>query len=438
MQRQNRVLETARRLLPGGSLGSFVLPDDVEFVVARGRGSHIWDLDGNEYVDWLLGAGPLILGHAPSEIVSAVVAQAEAGSTFYALNEPAVQLAETLVSAVPCAEQVKFAADGTGATFFALRLARAYTGRTRVVRFEGAYHGYHDYSMIGAMYTRVPEPLPEFPTSVSDSAGVPSEITDTVLTLPYNDLELADRYIREYGDSIAAVIVEPLQRTIPPAPGFLELLRELTEATGSVLIFDEVVTGFRLAWGGAQEYYGITPDLACYGKALASGYPIGAVAGPRAIMGLANPREVPDQYAFCTGTFSGNPLSAAAANAALDVLRRPGTYARLAATGRAVRDSLARAFAEAGVPCQILGDGPIFGVAFSASPVTDFRSSSREDKDASRLFFARLIANGMLFHPKKGYACLAHTDSDVESLGRAVGSALEDVVAAKSSTIAMG
>jgi len=428
--RQAVALELAHRLLPGGSLGTFYIPTEVDFVVSRGNGSRIWDMDGREYVDWLLGAGSLILGHAHPQLVSAVTTQIQSGSTFYALNEPAIHLAETLVSAIPCAEQVKFATDGTGATFFALRLARAYTGRTRIVRFEGSYHGYHDYSMFGSMYTRVPDPLPEFPSSISDSAGVPDVLADTVLTLPYNNFELADRYIRELGDSIAAVIIEPLQRTIPPAAGFLQLLRDLTRATGALLIFDEVVTGFRLAWGGAQEFYGVIPDLACYGKALAGGYPIGLVGGPREIMELANPREVHDRYAFCTGTFSGNPLSVAAANATLEILKQPGTFAQLGATGDAARRTLARCFTDAGVAFQILGDGPIFGVAFSEGPIKDFRDTLHEDKAASRLFFSRMVANGMLFSPRKGYVSLAHSDLDLESFDAAVRTALGEVISA--------
>ncbi len=431
-RRQSDLATRADQVLPGASLGSFYFPNGQDRVFTHGAGPRLWDANGVAYVDWLLGAGSLVLGHAHPAIVDAVQAQLIRGTTYYALNEPAIRLAETMVEAIPCAEQVKFAADGTGATFFALRLARAYTQREVILRFEGSYHGYHDYSTLGSMYSKIPNPLPEWPLAAPDSAGVPSCLGPTVLSVPYNDLEVTERVLLEHRDEIAAVIVEPVQRAIPPQPGFLAGLRELTTRIGALLVFDEVVTGFRLGYGGAQERYGVQADLACYGKALAGGMPIGAVAGPRDVLQLANPRRGADpDYAFCTGTFSGNPLSAAAAIATLGELRKPGTYEALLATAAAVRGTLETTLAAAGIEAQVMGEGPILGVAFTAQPIFNFRDAQASDSALAAGFHGALLDQGTILHPRKLYVSTAHTAAEVEGLGDAVEAALGVVIRAR-------
>lgn len=403
----------ARRVLPGGALGT-QLPQGQSFVAARGAGSRIYDADGNGFLDYVLGSGPLILGHAHPAVTEAVTRQAARGAHFYALSEPIIDLAERIVGAVPCAEQVKFASTGSEATGLALRLARAHTGRDKVLKFEGGYHGHGDYAVV-AFAPRRPG---DFPFGSADSAGVPRAVADTVLVAPFNDAEAAREIIECYRHELAAVIVEPYQRTIPPRPGFLQALREATAANDVLLIFDEVVTGFRLAWGGAQEHYGVVPDLAAYGKTIGGGYPISAVAGPAAIIGLSDPsrRDETERYAYFGGTFSGNPLAAAAGVATLDALGQPGTYERL----RAICDRLGSGFrailAEAGFPAQVLWDGPIMAVLFTEQTVTDYRSAQTADPARMRAWYEGLLLRGLLVNPgvQKFYLSTAHSEADVD------------------------
>lgn len=404
----------AGAVLPWGAIGT-QLPAGKSFVATHGAGSTIYDADGAAYLDYVLGSGPLILGHAHPAIVEAVTRQAALGSHFYALNAPAIELAERIVAAVPCAEKVKFASTGSEATGLALRLARAHTGRDKILKFEGGYHGHGDYAVV-AYAPRVPS---DYPVGHADSAGVPRAVVDTVLVAPFNDAEAAREIIECYRHELAAVIVEPYQRVIPPQPGFLQALREATAANDVLLIFDEVVTGFRLARGGAQEHYGVVPDLAAYGKTIGGGYPIAALAGRADLIDLTDPRrrDTDDRYAYFAGTFSGNPLAAAAGVAALDELARPGTYDRL----RAVCDRLGHGFrallAEAAIPAQVLWDGPIMTVLFTATPVTDYRSAQTADPEKMRAWYEGLLARGFLVNPavQKFYLSTAHTEGDVDA-----------------------
>ena len=266
----------AGRYLAGGTLGN--LAEDV--ILARGRGSRVWDVSGHEYIDYLLGSGPMLVGHAHPEVVAAVREQLERGSTFFANNEHAILLAEELSKAMPCAEKVRFCSSGTEATLYAMRLARAVRRRDRILKFEGAYHGMHDYAVMS-----MSPPAPgAFPTPVADSAGIPRAIEATMLVAPFNDLETTAAIVERHRDELAGVIVEPFQRVLPPRPGFLAGLRDLTARHGIPLIFDEVVTSFRFAYGGAQEFYGVTPDLCALGKAVGGGFPLTAVAGREELM----------------------------------------------------------------------------------------------------------------------------------------------------------
>jgi len=301
--RSRQLLSTAGAVLPGACLGQNSLPPELSFVVDHGEGARLVDLRGRTYVDYVLGSGPLLLGHAHPAIVRAVQEQVARGSTFFWLSEPSVRLAETVVQAVPCAEQVRFVSTGTEATMFACRMARALTRREKILKFEGGWHGLHDYAMVGNW--RVPSEAP-YPYPGPDVGGVPRGALESVLVAPFNDLETAERIATERGADLAAIIVEPLQRSIRPRPGFLEGLRDLTRRLGALLIFDEVVTGFRLAYGGAQEHYGVVPDLAVYGKAMTCGFSLAAIAGHAAVMATADPaRKGSLDYAALSGTLSG-------------------------------------------------------------------------------------------------------------------------------------
>jgi glutamate-1-semialdehyde 2,1-aminomutase len=406
------LLRDATNLLPGASLGSFFLPEKDDLVVDRGQGSRVWDVAGRAFIDYILGSGPMVLGHAHPAVVAAVRAQIERGASFYALNQPAIKLAEKIVTAAPCAEAVKFCGAGAEATFYALRLARAATGREKILKFEGGYHGHHDYAMMSTW----PRRLDPFPAASPDSAGIPQAVAGSVLVAPFNGLDTTLSIMERHRDDLAAVIVEPLSRMLAPVPGFLEGLREATRRLGAVLIFDEVVTGFRVAYGGAQELYGVVPDLACYGKIVGGGLPLAAVAGKRDIIELANPRKkgAPD-YTYMSGTLNGNPVSASAGLATIAELEKPGAYARLRAVGDRLRGGLRDIAARLGIPAQVLGNGPLANIYFSAEPVIDYRSSLKSDSRLAQQLGSELLARGVLTNlAAKMYLSLAHTDDDID------------------------
>ena len=270
-ERERHLVERAHAVLPGGSLGNL----SYDIVIERGEGSRIWDSSGNEYIDYLLGSGPMIVGHSHPEVVEAVREQLSKGVTFFGQNEAAILLAEEIVDAVPCAEKVRFSSTGSEATLYAMRAARAYRRRDKILKFEGGFHGMNDY----ALMSMGPSEPAEFPAPVPDSAGIPRSVQDEVLIAPFNDLETTRRIVEQHHDEIGGVIAEPFQRLIPPQPGFLQGLREMTEEFGIPLIFDETVTGFRFAYGGAQEFYGVTPDLCTLGKAVSGGFPAYRLGG---------------------------------------------------------------------------------------------------------------------------------------------------------------
>jgi glutamate-1-semialdehyde 2,1-aminomutase len=410
---QQELLQTAERCLPGACLGMMALPPELRMVMVRGRGSRVFDAAGKEYLDYMLGSGPLLLGHAHPEVVEAVQRQAALGSTFFALNEPAVRLAEQLVEAVPCAEAVRFQTTGSEATFAALRLARAATGRDRVLKFEGGWHGGHDLGQLsGAPAVEHP-----FPEAVPDCDGIPAGACRDVLVAPFNDANATEALIERHRGELAAVIVEPLQRSLRPEPGFLERLRDVTRRHSIALVFDEIVTGFRLAWGGAQERYGVVPDLACLGKVIGGGYPVSAVVGRREYLQLADPgQKGRGRYCFLSGTLTGNPVACAAGLATLDVLRRPGAYERLRAVGERLAQGLRQTGAATGVPLQVLGDGPVLQVYFTAqqSP-RNHRDLMRADRARAVRFALELIRRGVYCTPGgKLYLSLAHSDEDID------------------------
>jgi len=408
--RTKALLETARRYLPGGSFNSNFLNEEHDVVVAKGSGSKVVDVDGREFIDCMLGSGPMLLGHAHPEVVEAIKQAVECPSNYYALNERGIQLAEKLVYGIPCADQVKFGLSGSDATFFAMRLARASTGRAKVLKFEGGFIGVNDYALMSV----TPKRHASYPTPLPDSAGIPKQLEREVLVAPFNDLQTTLQIIEDNKDDLAAVIVEAQHRCIEPAPGFLEGLRKVTSALGIVLIFDEVVTGFRLAYGGAQERFGVTPDLATYGKVIGGGMPLSAVAGKKEIMDLANPRKSDrSEYTYISSTMSGHVVAAAAGLAALTILQRPKTYEHLYALGRRFQVGANDIFKRNGIPAQVIGSGPVALVAMTDKPVTDYWSFISGDRNMHRRLFDEMLSRGVLTNGKM-YFSTAHTDKDID------------------------
>ncbi len=414
-------VEKAKRVLPGGTFGNF----PAEVVIREGRGGRVWDESGKEYVDFLLGSGPMLVGHAHPEVTAAAQERIAQGTTFFANNRWGIELAEAIVAAVPCAEQVRFVSSGSEADLYAMRAARAFKKRDKILKFEGGYHGMSDYSLMSL----APKRPGNFPQPVPDSAGIPRSLRDEILVAPFNDLEVVASLVREQRDDLAGVILEPFQRIIPPTPGFLEGLRKITAEHGIPLIFDEVVTGFRFAYGGAQEYYGVVPDLCTLGKVIGGGFPLAAIAGRADIMAHFDRAKVGDE-GFLTqiGTLSGNPVAAAAGLATLEILRRPGAYERIFATGRELMDTLAGLLKRNGVTAQVVGAPPLFDVVFTAEPVRDYRGTLRGDADMLRRFNALLRERGILKGESKYYVSLAHTAEDIRHTREAWASALQELV----------
>ena len=412
-QHQATLLGAAGRYLAGGGLGLFQLPPELNLVVARGAGSHVWDVSGREYIDYHLGSGPALLGHAHPAVTAAVAAQLPKGTTFYFLNEPEIVLAQKLVDAVPCADVVHYVGSGTEATFYALRIARAFTGRTKILKFEGAWHGMHDYGLWGT----VPSTPSDYPRAKVDSVGVPPQAGETVLVTPFNETAQAVAMIEAHASELAAVVVEPLQRVLLPEPGFLEALREVTTRRGIVLVFDEIVTGFRIAWGGAQQKYGVIPDLACYGKAVSGGYPLAAIAGRTDVMSVLDARSQPRaNVVWATNTLNGNPVCAAAGCAALDVLAQPGIYERLTAIGKRLREGIVDAGLRHGFAVQAPGEDAVFGIRFTdRRPLRTWMDLTTANKDLGYRWAIELLKRGLLVNPnEKFYISIAHTDDDIE------------------------
>lgn len=409
--RERSLLERTGQFMPSGvrtpsTSGAHAM------VVDGGHGCWLRDVSGNEYLDYLMGSGPLLLGHAHPAVVEAVSQRLSKGSSYLMVNESAIELAEEVAQTVPCAEKVAFNNSGSESTFFALRMARAFTGREKTLKFEGAFHGMHDYALMSNQWTHAPG---EAQAPVPNSAGIASGIGKDVVVAPWNDLETTERLLRKHGAELAAVILEPLQRTLPPAPGFLERIREVTRELGIVLIFDEVVTGYRLALGGAQEYYGVTPDLATVCKGIASGFPISILCGRADIMDHADPQRLAQgDHVRMTGTFSGNSLSCTAALATLQELRRPGTYEGLFEKGRRLMDGLTEAMNRAGIPCQVTGEPPAFQPWFSEAVVQDFRDMLKADPARSMQFTELLLDRGILKAHEKFFISTAHGEAEID------------------------
>ncbi len=415
--------ERALAAFPAGSNGEFGIPPGAVPVIERGSGCRVWDTEGAEWLDYTMAWGSALVGHAHPKILEAVRATAGDGFNYAAVNRRSVELAERLIDLVPCAEQVRFVTSGTEATMMCLRIARAATGRRKVLKFEGAYHGQHPIG-VASMLNGRPSNLP-----AADPSGTGAPwVEHDVLVAPFNDLAATRSIIAAHAADLAAVIVEPFHRCISPVPGFLEGLRETTRRHGVVLVFDEVVTGFRFARGGAQEYYGVTPDLAAFGKALGGGFSLGAYAGNAALMDTVNEhRGVADHYAWSASTTGGNPVACAAAMAALDVLLAPGVHDALHESGRLLRRVLRETLDAAGVEAQVLGDGPLAQIAFSASPVIDQRSWLASDRARGRRLMLELIGRRIFLNPMgtKLYLSVAHDECAIWEFGNRLTDALQ-------------
>jgi glutamate-1-semialdehyde 2,1-aminomutase len=382
-----------------------------EVVLKEGKGGRIWDEAGREYVDYLLGSGPMFVGHAHPEVTAAVQEQVPLGTTFFGNNRHGIALAEAICDAVPCADQVRFVCSGTEADLYAMRAVRAFRKRDKILKFEGGYHGMSDY----ALMSLAPKRPGNFPRPTPDSAGIPKSVADEMLVAAFNDIDMVESLIEEQKDELAGVIVEPFQRLIPPKPGFLQALREVTRKHGIPLIFDEVVTGFRFAYGGAQEYYGVTPDLCSLGKIVGGGFALAAIAGRADIMKHFDRLAMTDEdFIFQVGTLSGNPVAAVAGLATLDILKRPGAYDQVFATGRELMRALDDLLKKAGIPAQVIGEPPLFDIVFTDQPIKDYRDTLKGDKALATRFNQLLRARGIMKGESKYYVSLAHTRADID------------------------
>lgn len=400
-------ISRANIVLPAGGFGNF----DPGIIIRDGLGSRVWDEDGNEYIDYLIGSGPMLLGHGNKEVEEAVLEQIPKGMTFFANNASGIELAEAIIDAVPCAEQLRYVSTGGEADMYAMRLARAYTGRDKIMKFEGGYHG----MSAEAQMSLAPQKLVNFPVAVPDSAGIPQSVRDEMLIAPFNDIDFARSLIAEHKDEIAGIIVEPLQRIIPPAPGFLEAIREECDKHGIVLIFDEVVTGFRFSYGGAQELYGVTPDVCTLGKAIGGGFPLAAIVGKADIMACFDKSKAGDEkWLMQLGTLSGNPVASVAGLKTLEILRRPGNYDKLRRTGETLMNMVSGHLDEVGIAHRIVGDPTLFDVVFTDREVKDYRDVLAADAKTNARFNDVLRSEGIFKSPGKLYPSLAITDEDLE------------------------
>ena len=416
---------SAERTLPGAGLGGYALADEIRFVFSHGRGPRLWDVDGLEYIDYTGGAGALILGHSHPAVVEAALEQTARGMhMFGTLNDMAIRLAARLVDDIPCAEKIAFATTGSEATAYALRLARAATGREKVMKFEGAYHGNHDYALVSTF----PKAIGNYPQGLADTAGQPVAVRDSMLLAPYNDLATATAIAEAHAGDLAAIIVEPVQRIIRGDPEFLRGLRTLADRLGAVLIFDEVVTGFRVAYGGAQAELGITPDLASFGKIIGGSGPLSVVAGKADILDLADPAHKGQaDYAYFNGTLHGNPVAAAATLATLDELAQPRTYERLNAATDQFCDDAQRILDRHGVPAIATNVGSLWQFLFMTAPPRNQADMMAGDAAAMKRLDTEMMKRRQYMLPgvRRFLSCVHGPAEFAETLG-----ALDEVCAA--------
>ena len=415
----------AQRYLPGGvdsPVRAFKAVGGTPPFMVRGDGSKIYDADGNKFIDYVCSWGPLILGHSHPQVVETLRQAIECGTSFGAPTEMEITLARMICAAMPSIEMIRFVNSGTEATMTALRLARAFTGRDRIVKFAGCYHGHAD-----GLLAKGGSGLATL--GIPDSPGVPLGYAQNTLVAPYNNTEAVEKLFQHYPEEIAAVIVEPIAANmgvVPPQPGFLASLRKLTNEFGALLIFDEVITGFRVARGGAQALYGITPDLTCLGKIIGGGLPVGAYGGRREIMEMM----APVGPVYQAGTLSGNPLVMTAGIETIKLLSQPGVYHQLEARSSSLEEGLVKAASESGISLHISRVASLLTVFFTAKPVVDYESAKQANTKLFGRFFHRLLAEGVYWPPSQFEAVfisLAHSDEDIQTTIRAVGKALSSL-----------
>jgi glutamate-1-semialdehyde 2,1-aminomutase len=425
LDNSKKLFRKANALIPGGvnsPVRAFHAVGGNPLFAARGCGSRLWDEDGNEFLDCVGSWGPLILGHAHPEVVEAVCRAARNGTSFGLATAAEVELAELICGALPSVEQVRLVNSGTEAVMSALRLARAFTGRDKIIKFAGAYHGHAD-----GLLAKAGSGLATL--GVPDSPGVPAEFAALTITLPYGNLAAVQETLSVGSKEIAAIIVEPVagnMGVVVPPEDFLSGLRKLTQECGVLLIFDEVITGFRLCYGGAQTLFGLQPDLTCLGKIIGGGLPVGAYGGRKEIMKLL----APSGPVYQAGTLSGNPLATAGGLATLKLLSKPGLYDRLEEQGKTAATGILREAEKAGVSVKINRAGSMFTVFFAEAPVADWENARKCDTKSYAVFFCGLLEAGVYFPPSQFEAVflsLAHSQDDLAMLARAAAQAFQKI-----------
>ncbi|HZM50978.1 MAG TPA: glutamate-1-semialdehyde 2,1-aminomutase [Vicinamibacteria bacterium] len=419
MTQSEELFARAQRLIPGGvnsPVRAFKAVGGTPLFIRKAEGARMWDADGKGYIDYVGSWGPLILGHAHPSVIEAITQAAVRGTSYGAPCAAEVELADRVVRLVPSIQKVRFVSSGTEATMSALRLARGFTGRNKILKFEGCYHGHADALLVAAGSGVATLGIPGSP-------GVPAGTVADTLTAPFNDLGAVEKVVEAHGPDLAAIIVEPVAGNmgcVAPRDGYLQGLRDLATRAGAILVFDEVMTGFRLSSGGAQVLYGIKPDLTCLGKIIGGGLPVGAYGGRADIMD----HVAPSGPVYQAGTLSGNPLAMAAGCVTLDLLQRSGTYMRLEMLAARLHAGLLGARDEADVKVTINRVGSMITLFFTPGPVHDYASAKTSDTALFARFFHELLARGIYFPPAQyeaAFVSLAHTESDIDATVRAAG-----------------